>query len=64
MEFLEMDINAEDALKRVKEVLQQHNRKKVDVVLSDMAPITLGNKNSNHQRLMVLQSSCPFLSKN
>lgn len=48
---MEMDFTADDAEERMFEVL---DGRRADVVMSDMAPNTVGHKNTDHIRIMML----------
>ena len=49
--FLEMDFNDDDAPERL---INAMNGEMADIVLSDMAPNTIGHKNTDHIRIMML----------
>ncbi len=49
--FLEMDFNDEDAPDKL---IAAMDGQKADIVLSDMAPNTIGHKNTDHLRIMML----------
>ena len=49
--MLQMDFNDDDAPDKLIEAM---NGEKADVVLSDMAPNTIGHKNTDHLRIMAL----------
>ena len=62
--LLEMDFNDEDAPDKLMEaIVNISGNEKADIVLSDMAPNTIGHKNTDHLRIMHLVELAYYFAK-
>lgn len=60
VEMLQMDFTDDDAPEKLIEAMQGQ---KADIVLSDMAPNTIGHKNTDHLRIMALVEMAYYFAK-
>ena len=61
--MIQMDFNDEDAPERLIEAMNEMGQEKADIVLSDMAPNTIGHKNTDHLRIMHLVELAYYFAK-
>lgn len=61
--MVQMDFNDDDAPERLMAAMKEMGNEKADIVLSDMAPNTIGHKNTDHLRIMHLVELAYYFAK-